>query len=377
MAAFPDASSETVRRAWSLAVSPERAVAEIADQLGRSPKGVLLFASPRYDLDKLGPAIKRAFDCPVIGCTTAGEFCSPAGFLTGSLVAAGFYTEELEFVPWFIPSLLDYLRNPSPPPPHPRDGLPEVSGFALLFVDGLSFIEERLAALLYRMLGPRRGLTGAAAGDDWAMRNTWVYWDGKFHSGAGVTGIFATSLPFKRFQFHHFEPTEIKVVITDADADCRRVREINGRPAAAEYARIVGVPVEELTLDVFAAFPLLLKIGGQSHIRSIARADADGSLFFYSAVENGLVLSLGRAKKMPRHLNQQLENLAAELPGLQFVLGCDCALRRLEAQRESLVEEMENVLSRYPVLGFSTYGEIHGGMHLNQTFAGIAIGGAA
>ena len=56
-----------------------------------------------------------------------------------------------------------------------------------------------------------------------------------------------------------------------------------------------------------------------------------------------------------------------------MVLGFDCILRRLALEREGLAQRMSDLLARYRVAGFNTYGEQHSGMHVNQTFVGLAF----
>jgi DNA-binding NtrC family response regulator len=61
-------------------------VDELYSQLGPDVSGLLFFCAPSFDLKTLGRAIKDKFNCPVAGCTTAGEICSPQGYLENSLV---------------------------------------------------------------------------------------------------------------------------------------------------------------------------------------------------------------------------------------------------------------------------------------------------
>jgi hypothetical protein len=57
-----------------------------------------------------------------------------------------------------------------------------------------------------------------------------------------------------------------------------------------------------------------------------------------------------------------------------LTIGCDCVLRRLELEGEGGVAEVGAFLREQQVLGFNTYGEQFNGMHINQTFTGVAIG---
>lgn len=157
------------------------------------------------------------------------------------------------------------------------------------------------------------------------------------------------------------------------DADYA-VDELNGVPAAAEYARIVGVAVDNLSPSVFAAHPVMLQINNEYYVRPIQKANIDGSLTFYCAIDIGLVLTLATSKSLPDQLSIQLARLVKDLPDVQLILGCDCTLRRLDIERHDDSAGVADILAQYPFIGFSTYGEQFGGIHMNQTLTGLAIG---
>lgn len=62
---------------------------------------------------------------------------------------------------------------------------------------------------------------------------------------------------------------------------------------------------------------------------------------------------------------------------IQLIIGCDCFLRRKEAEVTHRNQAMQTLLRRFHVVGFNTYGEQLGGIHVNQTFTGVAIGAPA
>jgi hypothetical protein len=218
-------------------------------------------------------------------------------------------------------------------------------------------------------------LVGGSAGDGLSFGQTYLYWDGAFHRNSAVLAVFSTDLPFTAFRTQHLVPTEIKFVITEADVASRTVFEINGLPAAEEYARILGLTVDQLSPAVFSANSVMLRIGGEYYVRSIKSANPDGSLTFYCAIDAGLVLTLARPGNLCESLQSELARLDASLPGLQLVLACDCIMRRLELAQDAGFATANAILARYPFVGFSTYGEQFGGIHFNQTLTGIAVGG--
>ena len=59
--------------------------------------------------------------------------------------------------------------------------------------------------------------------------------------------------------------------------------------------------------------------------------------------------------------------------GPDFILGFDCALRMLEIEQKQLRQQVSDILQDRRVLGFNTYGEQQSGVHMNQTFVGVAF----
>ena len=76
--------------------------------------------------------------------------------------------------------------------------------------------------------------------------------------------LVTTTLPFRLLQTHNFTPTDERLVVTAADPSQRLVREINGRPAAGEYARAIGVEEHDLNLSHFACWSMVVLINGGS-----------------------------------------------------------------------------------------------------------------
>lgn len=370
-----------LKKGISFSPDPTHAVREMAHAIYQPDASIVIFfASSKYDLAALGNALKDSFTCPVIGCTTSGEISSIAGYREGGLVGISLSSTDLVVHPKMVTPLSRFgliegekLAQELRSELKLSDDFDPKKMFGLLLVDGLSMLEEQVVAALYSALGGV-ALVGGSAGDDLLFKETHVYWEGKFLRDASIITLFETTLPFKTFQIQHFEPTDIRLVITESDCASRIVTEINGGPAAEEYANAVGLKITELNPQIFAAHPVMLKIGGEYYVRSIQKVNPDGSLTFYCAIDNGLVLTVGRGKGLVENLRENLSKLRQEFPTLKVILGCDCILRRLELQQKKLTAAAEKVLEDVNFIGFSTYGEQFNGIHMNQTLTGIAIG---
>ena len=132
--------------------------------------------------------------------------------------------------------------------------------------------------------------------------------------------------------------------------------------------------VDQLSPSVFALNPLAVKIGEEYYVRSIQKVNSDLSLTFYCAVENGIVLTHMKRGDLLENLTQQLDRIEKNIGEPELILGCDCFLRRLEAEHLGIEAQASALLRKHHVIGFNTYGEQLEGMHINQTFTGVVIG---
>ena len=366
-----------MRSGHSLATDPRIAVAELHEAIAQ-PKTALVvfFCSSHFDLDALAREINSRFrDTPVIGCTTAGEI-GPAGYrsrtLTGfSIPMRGFTTSTT-----CIDGLTDFdepgAREAATSLLHAVDGRPEHS-FAFLLADGLCGHEERITFLLQRALGDV-ALVGGSAGDDERFTDTRVFAKGHFRTDRAVLTTVTTSRPFTLFRSSHFIAASDPLVVTEADPANRVVREINGRPATTEYARIAGVAPEQLGSTHFAAAPLVVRIDGSDYVRSIQHANPDGSLKLYCAIERGVVLRVAKGTDMIASRTKLFDDIRQHIGKPQITLGFDCIHCQFEARRVDRENAIGRLFADNNVVGFSTYGEQFVGVHLNQTFTGVAIG---
>jgi len=375
-------AEQSIITAASRHADASQAAAELADALWHDHLGfVLFFCSAEYDLAALASALERRFPTtPLSGCTTAGEI-TPEGYDRGSIVAIGFDRRlfaietaliddldhfELTNAQPLVDTLLERCRQQAIAPINEHS-------FALTLLDGLSSREEQVLATLDAALG-RIPSFGGSAGDDNHLSHTHVFSAGRFYARAAVVVMINTRLPFEVFSTHHLIPLAHKLVVTEADRELRRVVALNGLPAAQVYAELVGITPERLSTAVFAHHPLAVRIGGQHYVRSIQGVNNDGSLSFYCAVENGIVLTAMQPTPLLDDLKVMLAGVSARLGAPSTIIGCDCFLRRMELEALQQLDQASQLLRLSGVVGFNTYGEQHHGMHVNQTFTGVAFG---
>jgi hypothetical protein len=369
-------------RANAVGADPETLVEQLRDQLGPGPHAlVVAFAAPTVDRATIARLLRERFPASLaVGCSTAGEI-GVGGYRSGGAVALALSSSSFRVAHTVfrdvrslgiaegqlqVQSLLRRLAAAGAPPT-------ATNTFALLLVDGLSFAEEALASMAATVLGDIP-LAGGSAGDGLVFGSTHVFAGGEALPHGGVLVLVQTELPFEVFKTQHFAAGERRMVVTAAHCPTRTVYEIDGLPAAEEFARIHGTTFDGLGPEFFATHPLLVRVGGGEYVRSIQRKNADGSLSFFCAIEEGLVLRDAQGRELTQDLAQRLQQLDRALGGVQATIVFDCILRRLECERRGTVDAVSATLERARAVGFSTYGEQFHGIHINQTLTGIAIG---
>ena len=346
--------------------------------LGVGPFALLVvFASPRCDFAALTAGVRAEFPTtPIALCTTAGEI-GPAGYSDGTIVALAFDRADFAAEVVRIGPLHDAdCAVPDAPIAATRAALaarfPTLRReFAFVLIDGLSGREDALMAKLGAALG-HIPIFGGSAGDGDRYGHALLGHDGEVLEDSALLCLVRTRYEMKVFTLDHFVPTGRRLVVTDADPETRTVHTINAEPAAEEYARHLGLSRADLGPHVFALHPLVVRIGDRHHVRSIQCMDETGALRFFSAIDEGLVLTLSEAGDLVSHLSAQLDALSAPLPP-SAILACDCIFRRLEAEQYQAGSRVSDLLHRAKVVGFSTYGEQIGSLHVNQTMTGVAL----
>jgi len=373
----PEIASDVIAFAQSRCDDPTL-VETLHDQLGPGPfELVCLFIAPEADFKTLVDDTAHRFGAAdVLACTTAGEL-GRHGYEEEQVVAIGFRSAHANVLTYAIENL-DALDDQAV-----ADALIEArlalakrapnwnSDFAFLMVDGLSLQEEQLTAFLSAGLGPTP-LFGGSSGDGTKFSQTWLARNGQILKNAAIVTLVRCDRPVRVFSLDHLLPTNQRMVVTSASPDERIVHEINAEPAALEYARLLGLDPFQLDQFTFAEHPVVVRLGDVHHVRAIQRVKDNHDLVFFSAINEGMVLTLAKHDDIVAHLDRGLSNLGKRQKP-EIILGCDCILRRIEAGRTQRVHEMSTVLRDHNVVGFSTYGEQIGGLHVNQTLTGVAI----
>lgn len=372
-----------IRRMVSSAPDPVAAARELHGGLaGPDLALVLFFCAPEYATADFAAEIVRLFDgVSVAGCTGAGEI-GPGGHHENSVTAIGLARPDFDAVVGLlvtggtpeigpIGARIDTLRDELDK--RLAGSSTETRRFAVLLTDSTTRREEALATMVGGAL-PDMPVIGGSAGDALLFERSAVFAEGGFHGEGAVLVLVGTKRPVRTFRSQHFVASERRVVVTLADPKRRLVTELDAEPAVECYARLVGLPVAELTPMVFASNPLVVRLGGSEYVRSIQKANPDGSLSFYCAIDEGLVLTLAEGRDLIRRTRELFSELREAIGAPEAVIGFECVLNRIEAERSQVKHHLSRLHAANNVTGFASFGEQWGSTHVNQTFTGIAIG---
>lgn len=372
----------------SFATDAEEAVAEATHgwTAGDRPEVLFCFVSTKQDADGVAKRLAEAFpDTIVVGCTTTGEHLSGEHF-RGAMVLTALCETGIRWSTTSVAGLAGFdAARAGAAARALYDGvgadteeLDPHEYVCVSFIDGLRGAEEAVTAHLAEALEGAR-LVGGSAGDDLAFAETKVIAGGRAHTDAAVLLMGRGKGRFEIIKHQHFARTRTRLAVTKVDAAHRRVLELDGRPALDAYASALGLPPADVTGDVTFLHPVTLSCNGEQFIRSIQRVHEDGSITFYCGVEEGVVLEIAAHGDLVAELGADLARRTDERGAFDFMLGCNCILRALEADKYRIVEAAGDVWRRSArtAIGFDTYGEQLDGLHINQTLVAVGIRGAA
>ena len=172
-----------------------------------------------------------------------------------------------------------------------------------------------------------------------------------------------------------FDTMDGRLVVTKL-AGPRHILELNNRPAAEEYARVIGKSVGELGPAVYAMYTLGIEPGdGERLITSIMKDDGKNGFLTYNDLLEGTSLNIYKAKLQYEDRVSKLKAIDAK--NLLGYISFDCVLcylaRDANKEIETIASLYEETLPGVPKIGFGTFSENFCGANVNQTETYLAI----
>ena len=249
--------------------------------------------------------------------------------------------------------------------------------FALTLVDGVSASENFLMEAVYRSGQFPCLFIGGSAGGKFDFRETSIFDGGAVlhHHALIIFCRMAEGRRYGVFKSQNFTKTGKSFAIVDSDPEGRVVKAAlapNGLdivPFVETLARHFNVAPDQVQQKL-AGHTFGIEIEGELFVRSISGMDlGKGSVSFFCDINPGDELLLLRASDFVGQTQGDLEKFLRGKPAPLGAILNDCILRRLN-NGGSL--DRLSTLWRFPVAGFSTFGELFG-INVNETLSAIVF----
>lgn len=378
-------SFQSVRTALT---DPNAAAEALLSSLdGDPPKLVTMFASHDRDQLALNRAVRERLPkgTRLVGATTSGEL-DRDGFHQGTVVL-GALSGDFEVGLGFGRDLSDdAIAAGTAAMKHACDDLGVRASdldrrghVGLVIDDGSRFKKEEL---LIGMLSGGADVTLVGGGASAPMDGTAapiIHVDGEVLTDGALVALFRSDAPFAAMRTHWYSPTGEMLTVTRVDAACTRALEIDGKPAAARYAEILGVGVDELEFGLpkgFAVRPTAIRMGREYMVRAPWKPLPDGSILFVNLLEEGTEMEIMRLDDMVGTTRRFLtEEIPARVPNPKAALLFHCGARTGFAQALGKLDELGATLaSGPPCAGFNVSFEVFNGLAVNTTLTALVFG---
>lgn len=369
------------------------AAEELCTQFGRKPpKLVVMFASRDRDQTALNRALRERLpkETRLLGATTGGEI-DRDGMHSGTVVASAMSGDfdvglgighHMSRDPASAGEAA--IRSAAAQLGSRADDLGNRKHVAMVIDDGFRFRKEELLLGVMSMNQALVAVGGGASDHepDPEKQSAMVHVDGEVATDAASVALFRTDAPWAALRSHWYQPTGQTLRITKVDATAKRALEIDGKPAAARYAELLGVGVDDLEFgkpNGFAVRPTALKVGREYFIRAPWKPLPDGSILFANMLEENSELELVRIADIVDSTRRFFETeLPARVHSPQAVLLFHCSGRKWFAESTGKTSELSTAFhAAPPCAGMNVHFEIYCGFHINTTLTALAFGASA
>lgn len=369
---------------------PVRAAEDLIRQLdGPTPRLVTLYHSHDRDPLALNRAVRERLPkgTRLIGASTAGEIDRDGihrgavvlGALSGDFevgigLGTGLTADAMGAGGRAIGRACEELGvRPSNLDPRRYVGVVIDDGFRYKKEELLLGVLDRNQALIVTGGGASSGASGPEE------QQAVIHVDGEVATDAVLTALVRTDAPWAALRSHAYRPTGKTIVITKTDPTCKRVIEIDGKPAVQRYAELIGVEVDELDFsrpNGFGRSPTAMKVGREYFMRSPWQPMPDGSILFTNLVQEETeleIMELGDMAAITRQFFE--ETLPSRVKNPRAVLHFHCSGRMWLAESRGEAQALSDAFKASPPgIGFNCFFESYSGFQINTTLTVLAFG---
>lgn len=336
---------------------------------GKPPDALILFASPKYDLNLLLKTLEESCHPKLlVGCSSAGEFASGSQG-TGSASAIALRSSELAFAAG-IGRRLHSDRSAAA-----REMTSSFRGkadhgyahrSALVLTDALAGHADELIDRITLETGGTYQLFGGGAGDDGEFRKTFVFFGTEVATDAAVGLEILSKKPLGIGAHHTWKAASALFRVTEADG--MRVVSLNAAPAVEafeDHAAATGQRFERADpMSFFLHNVLGVETAAGHHLRVPLAVGEDGSVSCAAEIPAGSTVRImttggsSPADAVSESVASALRQLDGNRPGVAIFF--DCVATRLRMGRDFGFElnALQESLGPAKYAGCNSYGQI-------------------
>lgn len=254
--------------------------------------------------------------------------------------------------------------------------------FLLILCDGPSGHADAILDALF-MAAPELQIIGGGTAGTFSLatglaRSGFVHTAAGCHFRGAALALVRSDIPFVTKMVTSYRPTDTQFEVTKAAG--KVVSELNGKPAAKEYARALGVSAWKLgssrvpNFRLFLRNPVGLVVDGQPYLRGISARSGNDLRVVVGDVAPGQLLRLMEPGDLVEETRKVISKTKSELGEVSGALLFSCAYRELEADITGSQGRLFEALKIGPMAGLLSYGEYFKGLAVEQTLTLIAFG---
>ena len=345
------------------------AAKEALGEAGGKANLIFVFSTVAYDQEKMLEGVRSVSkEIPLVGCSTSGEIATE-GPVSKHVAVMALNSDTIKFTIGLGKGVgVDSHKAGAMVAKDVQGKTEETLSLFMMLPDGLTGNGAAIVRGVQEVLGKNFPIMGGSAGDDFAFKKTYEYYQDQVLTdavvGVGFSGKFSWGVGVR----HGWEPIGLPMKVTKAEG--AKLIEINNRPALSIYEDYFGKRAEELVKEPIAkmayTYPLGMSVEGSPEllIRDVVIANEKGEITCAAEIPEGseIRLMLGDHEKAMQAAKEAAEGALAQLKGAKpkavFVFDCMARCKLLGSRIGEEIIAIQNVLGKeVPLIGFYTYGE--------------------